>query len=401
MKKIYIYLAVTLGLSAILGITSRLSVGFSEWYAMTIYPILVGTIGRFFGLFPFSATEFLIYLLIQHAIAGIVLLIMELRQTKEKKRTVFAKAGVLVSCVASTVLLIYITNTGINYNRQTFLYDQGIELKSQRSSIDEWKVFLTLLDEFYTIFPDLENQITTDENGVFVLSNGDLSKTAPAAMRNLGKQFPRLDLYYPRPKPVLFSGLMSDMFIGGFYSPFTIEAQYNNLAPDSDKAIFALHELTHVAGFMREDEANFIAFLAGRESGNIDLMYAAYLDVFDYIGVMMDREKYEQLPDSFKALFDRFMEKSETEWREATWIDGEFVFGADLLPEQMRVDKEAQREFWWLSRHRDNPVVQAMSDVSSAVNDTYLRLQGQEDGIASYGMMIDLVMAVYLAEITG
>ena len=38
--------------------------GFGQWYAVTVYPVLVGTFGRFFGIFPFSASELGLYLLL-------------------------------------------------------------------------------------------------------------------------------------------------------------------------------------------------------------------------------------------------------------------------------------------------------------------------------------------------
>jgi hypothetical protein len=45
-------------------------------------------------------------------------------------------------------------------------------------------------------------------------------------------------------------------------------------------------------------------------------------------------------------------------------------------------------------------VVQVISDVvgdvSEVVNDVYLQSQGVEDGVLSYGRVIDLVMAWYL-----
>ena len=38
-----------------------------------------------------------------------------------------------------------------------------------------------------------------------------------------------------------------------------------------------LHELSHTVGFMREDEANFIAWLAGRESDSPIIRYSTFV----------------------------------------------------------------------------------------------------------------------------
>ena len=38
--------------------------GMAQWYAVHIYPLIVGSVGRVFGWFPFSVTEIGLYLLI-------------------------------------------------------------------------------------------------------------------------------------------------------------------------------------------------------------------------------------------------------------------------------------------------------------------------------------------------
>ncbi|MCL2070952.1 MAG: DUF3810 domain-containing protein [Oscillospiraceae bacterium] len=429
MKKRLIYSAVVLGLGIVFGIVSRLSVSFSEWYAVTVYPLIVGTAGRFFGIFPFSFAEVLLILLIASALAGIVLLVVKLVKTRNKSTTVKSvlfSAGASLLCVAVSAFSIFVFNCGINYNRNTFLHNQGLsfEPSAVQSELERLMVFLTLLDEFYTVFPDsdsLEAAIKTDENGVFQLS-GDLSVTAPAAMRNLAKQYPRLNVHYPHPKPVMLSGLMSDAFLLGMFVPYTIEANYNSIAPDSEKALTALHELAHVAGFMREEEANFISFLAARESGNPELVYAAYLYIFDYISVWITDELYRHLPDEYKALLEYFAGQTGVKWQVDFPASGfgkiqRYIFSYDLLPEQIGHDSWASFEFWSSRRQNTsyifdeygevvdavvtvNPFVEAFSSVSADLNDAYLKIQGQSDGVDSYGRMIDLVMATYLSEIS-
>ncbi|MEI3187373.1 MAG: DUF3810 family protein [Lachnospiraceae bacterium] len=38
--------------------------GFADWYAHHIYPLIVGSVGRVFGWFPFSVSEFGIYVIV-------------------------------------------------------------------------------------------------------------------------------------------------------------------------------------------------------------------------------------------------------------------------------------------------------------------------------------------------
>jgi hypothetical protein len=352
-KKFLIFIEIMLGLSVILGVFSRLSAEFSEFWASNVYPVFITTVGRFFGIFPFSVFEIFLIILALGVIPGVVIVI---------RKKVVVKAFLWTFCAACSLLTVYIANCGVMYNRCTFLHE--FDVCFYRYEGDEEKVFRMILEEFNE--KDLISQIHTDEDGVFMLSVS-LAETAPAAMRSLARDFPRLDVYYPRPKPftVIGSEFMTMGRFGGVFYPFTIEANYNNIMPDADKPTTALHELAHVAGFMREEEANFIAFLAGKDSGVPELEYAAYLDMFN------------------RFSYYRFC----------------FETGEDLFPEQVLRDLIARYEFWHL-RVRDNPVVQVISDVvgdvSEVVNDVYLQSQGVEDGVLSYGRVIDLVMAWYL-----
>ena len=45
----------------LLQILARRLSGFGQWYAVTVYPILVRVIGGMFGLFPFSVAELGLY----------------------------------------------------------------------------------------------------------------------------------------------------------------------------------------------------------------------------------------------------------------------------------------------------------------------------------------------------
>jgi hypothetical protein len=410
-KKQLIFIGIALGLSAVLGITSRLSVGFSEWYAVNIYPLFVGSIGRIFGIFPFSVIEILIILVVAGTLAVITLCIVLIFKGKH----VFARTMITLACVLSGGLLFFLMTCGINYNRHLFL--RGIDMSIERTNpeLEEMMVFLTLLDEFYKTFPDLDG-LNLNEDGVFALS-GDLHKTAPAAMRNLSGQFPRLNVYYPRPKPAsIFSGFLSDAFILGFFTPVTMEANYNRLPNDTQVAITALHELAHVAGFMRENEANFIAFLAARESGDTELMYTAYLYGFDRIinrnNEALCRDAFYSLPEKFRDMYGEFIALIWEDWDwQAELENGGGVYKVDLLPRQVRRDLWSQGQFWFeryynITYDEDgevldmtvNPVVEAISDATSAANDAFLKIQGESDGVESYGRVVDMIIAWYLRE---
>ena len=357
MKKALIYLGATVTINIVINIVCRLSAGFSEWYATVIYPFVV-VWARLTGLFPFAVVEILLYLFILTGIAGVVFLIIKLIKGKGKRKIYWVRAGLAVSCTASTLVMMYTFGCGINYHRRPFSYYSGLELQ-EYSSEDLRNVIVEVIGELELLVP----QINICEDGGFVLDKDNFNAVSRAAMKNLAEIFPVLDAYYPAPKPVFMSRqLLSRMMIMGIFSPFTMEALYNRDMPDSQIPPTALHELSHLSGFMREDEAGFIAFLACRESGNAELMYAGYTDAL---------------------------------WSLFAWYDGDDAYELYMsIPEQVRRQDEIERNYWWTIY--DTPGGAVIAAVSGAVNDTYLKAQGQADGVKSYGRVVDLLIADYI-----
>ena len=69
----------------------------------------------------------------------------------------------------------------------------------------------------------------------------------------------------------------------GFTNPFTLETQ---LAPDLlwfELPFDQAHEWSHVAGFNREDEANYIAALTCMRDSDVIAQYSGWLEVFLYL----------------------------------------------------------------------------------------------------------------------
>jgi hypothetical protein len=354
-----IYLEITVVINVLFRIISRNSVEFSEWYAAVVFPVTGGAGARIFSALPFAAAEILLYLLVFSLIAGIIVLIRKLIKGKGKRlKTLFA-AFLTVSCAASTLLMMFMFGCEINYNRKTFAEHAGFTPELY-SAEDLRGVLEEVLAEIEAIIP----YIKTGEHGEFNINKDYLHLTARSSMLAAGRVYPVLYRYYPNPKPVLLSEqLLSRSFIGGIFSPFTMEALYNAKMPDSSLPFTITHELAHTVGFMREDEANFIAFLACRESGDAGFAYSGYLTA---LNSLLGAYYGEVTPDEFLEVTER-------------------------IPEQVWTDWAFNNRYW--ERFRDSRIAQ----VASAVNDTYLKAQGQSDGVKSYGRWLDLLIADYLA----
>ena len=121
----------------------------------------------------------------------------------------------------------------------------------------------------------------------------------------------------------------------------------------------ACHELAHLRGFMQEEEANFIAFLAGTGADSPELNYSSYL-----LGWI----------NCTNALF----QVDEEAYRE--------LYGE--LSEGVKADLAANSAFW---ERYDG----AVAEVSDRINDTYLKANGRADGVASYDRMVELILTYY------
>lgn len=346
-------ISVALWMSALfLSGAARLSGGFAQWYSVHIYPLWVGSVGRLTGYLPFSVSEMLLYLLLLFAVVWIA-------------GRVFRKiaGGNLYSRFLNLFLLtavlafLYVVNCGINYHRESFSVSSGI--LAEKYSADELAdVCIWLTQEL----SDCSSKVERDEDGGMAL---DLpaEKNAVKAMEKLGQDYPELKGYFPKPKALVNSCILSIQDLSGIYSPFTIEANFNGDMQDYNIPFTACHELSHLRGFMQEQEANFIAFLACVKSGEDSFAYSGYLSGWIQCMNVLYRTDYDT-------------------WEEVR----------KKLPSEAEADLALNREFW---AKYDG----AVAEVSNKVNDTYLKANGQKDGVKSYNRMVDLIVAYYKSDV--
>ena len=188
-------------------------------------------------------------------------------------------------------------------------------------------------------------------------------------MRSLGEQYPQLDGYYPNPKPVLNSFFMSQQYLMGIYFPFTLEANYNQEMYESNMPETICHELAHLKGFILEDEANFIAYLACINSDNDDFAYSGSIAALKYIrNNISDYGTDEDLNNFYENLNTNILIDWNTSWQ--YWQD-------------VQEDDSALIS---------SKVVNKVSDVASEAS---LQMNGVDDGMQSYGRMVDLLLDYY------
>lgn len=106
----------------------------------------------------------------------------------------------------------------------------------------------------------------------------------------------------PSFKPSLFGIIGNYMGYGGYYNPFTGEAQINDHMPAFMLPFIAVHEQAHQLGYAKESEANFIGYLTAIQSSDSSLRYAANLEMFIYANNALRRLDSVAARKNFKAL---------------------------------------------------------------------------------------------------
>jgi hypothetical protein len=206
--------------------------------------------------------------------------------------------------------------------------------------------------------------IPRNENGEADAGGFDaLAPEAVRAVKLLMERDPELfgSAAVTKPKRVLSYTVLSMLGISGIYFPFTGEAIVNSISTDPFLPSVMAHEMAHRLGFAAEDEANFIAYLACMASDQPIFRYSGALMAYTYC---------------YNAITDPV-------YKHSLWTQ-HFV-ESEVSMEDVR----ANREVW--ARHDG-----FLRGVSESVNDAYLQSMGQEDGVRSYGRVVDLLIALYL-----
>lgn len=219
---------------------------------------------------------------------------------------------------------------------------------------------------------DLAAEMERDENG-YIVYERDMEQQALAEMEKMGETYPLLGGYYPDPKKFTFSGFFSQQYIMGYYFPFSMEANYNGTMYIANVPVTICHELSHVKGFIYEDDANFIGYLACISSEDAFFRYSGYLSVLDYL----NNDLYESLGRSPEA-FSSYEKCSPLVERDNIFLT---------------------KEAWQEVESRAVLDTETVRQASRSFLETNLQVNGIEEGIASYGNVVQKLLVYYDGEL--
>lgn len=395
------------------------STAFADWYIDRIFPVWVGTLGRFTGMFPFSVGEWMIaagVILTALALAlGVIWAVMGLgaglwkagrllydhlrtenfrrenptepireeRKGRHRGTRFFRSVRAFskgfygfYAWVFLAVCVIMTLNCFILYHGSAFSEHYFGE-EEDDYSLEELIAVYNMAAERCNGLAELMER---DENGMVMYSGStlDMADMARELMSRLGGTYPRLKGYYPRPKALFFSDFMCQQYMQGYYFPFSMEANYNDVMHILNVPATMCHELAHLRGYIYEDEANFIGYLACVQSEDVFFQYGGYLSVLTYL----NNNLYYARRDNREAYEAAAAVVRPVEVKEQVWADNIFV----TQEEWDRINREALI---------DTAIVDQAADLFI---DTNLKINGISDGKISYSRVVKLLLQYYRQE---
>ena len=416
MKKYLLGLGAVWAVIILMNLLAWFSVPFSDFYVAHIFPIWVVTYGRLTGLFPFSVGEWMLYLAVIYIVVNLILIFpaVFLRKRPGGKRLL----RILAVCPGFITLVCLIMTLNCTILYHTSPLEQAIDaldadgnadrpgvspagedtdrrgmslagentdrpgVLSERENADELEELVALREMLVNQCNELSLIMPRDERGYVVIENGmdtadnpayyrEIARDAGDAMRGISGRFPRLTGYYPEPKPFWASWFFSQQYMCGYYFPFSMEANYNNMMYIMNIPFTMCHELAHLRGYIQENEANFLAYLACVESGDPLFVYSGCLNVMTYV----ERD----LAEALRTANDPQLQASLT------------PISGLVMTDQRFLTPEAWEEVETVS-FLDTQTVARISDDFLETN---LNLNGVSEGTVSYSRVVELLLLYY------
>ncbi|HEX4876788.1 MAG TPA: DUF3810 domain-containing protein [Chitinophagaceae bacterium] len=252
---------------------------YPEWvernYSLGVYPVIARVQRFLFGWVPFSIGD-LFY--------GFLVLVIIFRTYKFfkflwQKRLTRQFFVIAMQQFIFFVLFVYVFFNllwGLNYNRLGIARQLNLEVKSY--TVQDLDTLTSLLLQKASYYAAFVSEAQRDSFN----RKKDLFHHADKAYNIAEKEFSFLKYRGISVKPSLFSYLGNYLGFQGYYNPFSGEGQVNTTIPRFLEPFVTSHEIAHQLGYAKENEANFVGFLACRSYDNNAFRYSVYYDMYNY-----------------------------------------------------------------------------------------------------------------------
>lgn len=354
---------------------------FCDWYIDHIFPVWLNTYARLTSALSISVGEIMLILAAGITAFGIGFFIYNLIR-RGKYTTGLLKYGRTYAWIVLAVGYVMTLNCFILYHATgfaqkymvketgTMVVDMSdtavVEVDTKGKSAYTKKNLATLRDYLVEQCNTLADQIDRDEQGTAVYSGYFIAESVHA-METMGQQYDRLSGYYVTPKYLKCSEFFSQQYIMGYYFPFSMEANINSVMYITNVAPTVCHELAHTKGFIFENDANMIGYLACIQSDDTFLQYCGYLSVLNYVN-----------NDFYKSV-NKSTYKKHVRISDRVADDNVFL----------------TREDWQAVEKTAVVKTSTVKKVSNNFLNTNLKLNGVDEGIQQYNEVVNLLLDYY------
>lgn len=373
-----------LAFSVILNLLSWNSTAFSDFYVDHLFPVLAAPLAHFSALFSFSLGEVMLALAViwLAVFAADLLYLLQARIRRKTAPRLFRKFPAVTAWLVNLVFLVMTLNCVILYHVTPL--EASLPGYGKPYSVEELAqlrdVVVENCNRLSASVPRDENQTVLYEGGEAAMAkaarlaieneaSADLSSSPDGFSASSPKNAPfrRLLGWSTTPKGLSSSYFISQQYMQGYYFPFAMEATYNTVMNIMNKPFTMCHELSHTHGFIYEDEANLIGFLACIHSDDPIFQYSGWLGVLNYVDnafyANVSREEYLSHPTVLQTV------RSDNEFlTDAAWEE---------------VNQHAVL---------DTETVKAAADTYL---DTTLKANGISSGKASYEHVVGLLLEYF------
>ena len=308
---------------------------------------------RLCGLTSVSVAEVLYITLGSLAIFYVANTVRRLVTQPRKGETAY-RFVLTVLCVGLTIYTGFCLLWGINYHTDSFQDRTGVH--ARQGTVEEVR---ELTERFAAELTAAADTVPRNGNGVFTADRQEILQQGPSVYENAYEAFPALRMEDVAPKAFSCSRFMTAMDFTGFYFPFTGEANLNMDSPEVFLPSTVIHEMAHQRQIASEQECNFVAIAVSAMSDDPLYRYSGLLMGYVHLSNALyrnDREAWQTIRDS--------------------------------LPAEVIADIHANNVYWAANHTK-------FTDASQKVYDSFIKTNGDPNGVQSYGMVVDMLLAYY------
>ncbi len=308
-----------------------------HYYSQGVYPFIARVFSFFSSLIVFSLWDLFWVLIILLILCGLIL--VELK--KIKLGWFILHALQVLAFLYSFFYFVW----GYNYFRPKIERRLG------------WKTPKT--DEL--IFRSLLDSVIIHSNSSYTsVSTSDYAEMDSLVEASYSKNCRELGINYPngkrRPKTMLFSSFFAKLGVNGYFGPFFNEIHLDYYLLPVDYPFVLAHEKAHQFGITSEAEANLVAFVICIKSPDLRLKYSGYQSVLLYF--LKDASHMKE--------YKEFLSK---------------------------IDEKVIRDLRYRQKYYQGMENKSLSDMQTAVNDTYLKANKIDKGVKNYDQVVSLVIS--------